>query len=351
MSSLRGAKMTSGRSTVTVVIPTYNRSAWLREALETTLGQTRKPDAVLVADNGSTDETDEVMAEFLADPVVSHLRRPSNIDPFINQNEALATVGTDYVALVPDDDRIYPDFIRATSEVLDREPSVGVVHTSFDLIDREGAVVVPDIDLVAPHGAALERGRDFVRRNMSDRWRVGIGLARTDSLRAVGFLALKDRADWLMADMLMWLEVAVTWDFVHLGSTLAAIRIHPDTLTATRLSFREQGYATSPETPDQYLALRGAFIERRRQDLDDPEKLLALAKRSWRLDRIDYVSQSTFPERRRAEVASQLWSAWRRDPRVAFEPAAWRLLGVSLAGTRVANRARKLKASRAKAAP
>ena len=260
-----------------------------------------------MADNGSTDDTEMVIETFLDEPAVRYLRRPSNIDPIVNLNEALAEVETDYVAIVYDDDRIYPDFVRATAEVLDTRPKVGVVHTSFDVIDGKGSTIFPDLTLVPSRGATtVEHGAAFIRAHMINRWRVGSALSRTEALRDVGFLARSDRADWLMADMIMWMEVAVGWEIAHVPSTLAAFRIHSETLTATRLAFTAQGYSTSRESADRYLAARTGFIDRRRKELDNPDDLLQLAERGWRLDRIAYISQSTFPERPRGAVCSQL---------------------------------------------
>ena len=337
-------------STIAVVIPTYNRATWLGEVLEAAIAQTRRPDVVVVADNGSTDETASVVARYADTGIVRHLRRSSNIDPILNQNEALAQVETDYVILVPDDDRIYPDFLRQTSALLDASPNVGVVHTRFDVIDQRGTIVLHDIALVDPH-SAHERGAEFIRRHMIDRWRVGFALARTDALRAVGFLAAGDRADWLNADMVMWMETAVAWDFGYVPITLAAFRIHEGTLTATRLGLGSHGYALARGTPDQYLDVRTRFVERRRSDLDNADALIELAQRSWRLDRIDYVSQTTFPERRRRTVVPELWAAFRGDRRVAIEPSAWRLLGVSLLGPTITRRLRGLKRSSKVASP
>ncbi|HEV2765705.1 MAG TPA: glycosyltransferase, partial [Pyrinomonadaceae bacterium] len=49
---------------VSVCIPAYNAAEFLREAIESALGQTRPPDEVLVVDDGSTDHTREVCEGF-----------------------------------------------------------------------------------------------------------------------------------------------------------------------------------------------------------------------------------------------------------------------------------------------
>jgi hypothetical protein len=60
------------------------------------------------------------------------------------------------------------------------------------------------------------------------------------------------------------------------------------------------------------------------------------------LDSIDFVSQSTYPERRRRDVAAKLWAVLRRDGRTVLEREAWKLLAVSLAGRRTVDGARRV---------
>ncbi|MBK8689381.1 MAG: glycosyltransferase family 2 protein [Betaproteobacteria bacterium] len=52
------------RSTVTVLVPTYNRESMLGECLESLLAQTWPPDQIIVMDDGSTDGTKEVVSNF-----------------------------------------------------------------------------------------------------------------------------------------------------------------------------------------------------------------------------------------------------------------------------------------------
>ena len=50
---------------ITVVIPTYNRSKLLRRAIKSVLNQTYKHRCVLVMDNNSSDDTEEIVNQFI----------------------------------------------------------------------------------------------------------------------------------------------------------------------------------------------------------------------------------------------------------------------------------------------
>jgi glycosyltransferase involved in cell wall biosynthesis len=75
-------------ATVTVAIPTRNRSRWLRAALESALGQTYPKLRVVVSDNASTDDTAQVVSSF-ADARLAYHRSDVDVGMFGNLNRAV----------------------------------------------------------------------------------------------------------------------------------------------------------------------------------------------------------------------------------------------------------------------
>ena len=57
-----------------------------------------------------------------------------------NFNRLIALTQTEFLMLLPDDDRLYPDYLGSVVEVLQRNPRVGAVHTAFDEIDIDSRV-------------------------------------------------------------------------------------------------------------------------------------------------------------------------------------------------------------------
>jgi hypothetical protein len=99
---------------VTVSIPTYNRRAYLSEALASVTAQTFRDFEVLVSDNGSTDGTEELVAEYAQrDRRFRYHRFQSNRGLAGNMRYVINEPTTELVALLPDDDLWLPHHLEA----------------------------------------------------------------------------------------------------------------------------------------------------------------------------------------------------------------------------------------------
>jgi glycosyltransferase involved in cell wall biosynthesis len=133
MNSLNhGTGESGGRPKVTIAIPTFNRAGWIEGAVAGALAQTYPDFEVLVSDNASTDDTSAVLAKF-ADPRVRVVRHETNIGMVGNWNACLKEARGDYLALVPDDDRISPWFLERCMRLVDDEPGLPIVLGLSDL--------------------------------------------------------------------------------------------------------------------------------------------------------------------------------------------------------------------------
>src|SRR5689334_2160139 len=93
------------KQSVSVVIPTYNRAELVGEAIDSVLGQSRPPLEVIVVDDGSTDDTADVVGRYGARVV--YLRQP-NCGPATARNVGVARARGDLIALLDSDDRWLP---------------------------------------------------------------------------------------------------------------------------------------------------------------------------------------------------------------------------------------------------
>jgi glycosyltransferase involved in cell wall biosynthesis len=117
---------------VTIAIPTFNRASWLKECVLSALAQSYPNFEILVSDNASTDETEEVLKEF-DDRRLRVVRQESNIGPLRNWNACLAEARGEYIVLVPDDDRIAPQMLERCIAPVRREPEIPIVITLSDI--------------------------------------------------------------------------------------------------------------------------------------------------------------------------------------------------------------------------
>ena len=120
---------------VTIAIPTFNRALWLKECVLSALAQSYPRFEVLVSDNASTDETEDVLKNF-ADRRLRVVRQESNIGLLGNWNACLAEARGEYIVLVPDDDRIAPKMLERCIATFRKEPEIPIVITLVDYVSR-----------------------------------------------------------------------------------------------------------------------------------------------------------------------------------------------------------------------
>lgn len=196
---------------VSIVIPTYNRSDLLRLTVESVLAQTYSPIEVIVVDDGSTDDTPEVMAHY-ADSAV-YIRQCNQ-----GRNRAIK-VGVDaaiglYIGILDHDDLFMPTKVEQQVRMLDAYPEYGLVHCRFYHIDEAGNKI--DKVGILPEGKVLKKlvGDDFI-------WS-GAPLIRREILDHVG---LPEDDIW-GGDWDLWLRIALAgYAFGCVQELLGAYRI------------------------------------------------------------------------------------------------------------------------------
>ena len=132
----------SARPRVSVIVTAYNLAQYLPAALESALAQESPggPIQIIVVDDGSTDNTQEVLAPY-ADRV--EVIRQENGGLVRAVDTGLAAVRGDYVALLDADDEWPPDRLRRHAEILDANPQVGLVHGDMEVMDADGNTIHP----------------------------------------------------------------------------------------------------------------------------------------------------------------------------------------------------------------
>jgi glycosyltransferase involved in cell wall biosynthesis len=120
---------------VSVVIPCFNGARFLREAIDGALAQTYGDVEVLVADDGSTDESVAIVASY-GDRVRG--LRQANAGPSAARNLALRSATGDYVALLDADDRFHPEKLARQVEALRARPDASIVHCGWRFVDADG---------------------------------------------------------------------------------------------------------------------------------------------------------------------------------------------------------------------
>lgn len=123
---------------VSVILPTFNRARFIAGAVETVLAQTYPHWELIIVIDGSTDETEAVVAPYLAkEPRRIRCIRQPNAGLGAARNRALAEANGPYVAFLDDDDRWEADKLEAQVAYLETHPAIGLCYA------RAGACANP----------------------------------------------------------------------------------------------------------------------------------------------------------------------------------------------------------------
>ena len=115
-------------ATVCAIVPTYNRASLLRECLDSLLAQTRPLDDIIVVNDGSTDNTEDVLRAYVGK---ARFLRQDNAGKAVALNNALAHCDTAYVWICDDDDIAEPDASAALAGALDADPAAGFSYGQY----------------------------------------------------------------------------------------------------------------------------------------------------------------------------------------------------------------------------
>lgn len=114
---------------VSVIIPVYNRTGLLREAVQSALAQTYRPIEVIIVDDGSTDA--EAMHQIRSligeSPEVVRSIRVSNRGPGLARQAGLEVAAGDYIQFLDSDDLLLPRKLELQVAGLEANPGLCVV--------------------------------------------------------------------------------------------------------------------------------------------------------------------------------------------------------------------------------
>lgn len=125
------------RPLISVVITSYNYAHYIGEAIASVLSQDFPSLELIVVDNASTDNTDEVLAGFAADPRLRYVKNDVNIGLTPNHNRGLSLARGEYIVFVSADDRLLPGHLRRSYDYLQAHPATDIVYSGVIFIDAE----------------------------------------------------------------------------------------------------------------------------------------------------------------------------------------------------------------------
>jgi len=125
---------------VSVVIPSRNRAQMLARALDSILTQTYSNFEIIIVSDGSTDNTDEIVASF-DDPRITYLKHDKAKGASAARNTGLKIVRGEYICFLDDDDEWVPDKLKQQLAIIEgTEDKLGLVYGGIEYY-RDGKLI------------------------------------------------------------------------------------------------------------------------------------------------------------------------------------------------------------------
>ena len=165
---------------VSVVIPTYNRADLLPRAVNSVLAQTYQDYEIIIVDDCSPDDTQDVAAKF-SDRRIRFVRHERNRGVSAARNTGIEYARGEYIAFLDDDDEWLPMKLKEQVEVIEASSEkVGLVYGWMDTIEDSSGRRLPE----TRNTMAGDISEDMLAMNFPAT--TSVLLARTSAARQVG---------------------------------------------------------------------------------------------------------------------------------------------------------------------
>ena len=208
--------------TVTVVTPAYNQADFLRDTIESVLAQDYPNIEYVVLDDGSTDDTPKILAEY-GNRFVWESQKNMGQTPTINKGWAM-TFGEVITWLNSDDTFYDPTSVRTGVEYLLDHPDVGIVFGDSMFTEADGTEIEPTRPvknftyqkMVLTCENSISQPSAFIRREI------------------VGKVGDLDPKFYYFMDWDFWLRAGIYYGIEHIDAILSTYRLHADSKTVAQ---------------------------------------------------------------------------------------------------------------------
>jgi glycosyltransferase involved in cell wall biosynthesis len=209
--------------TVSVIIPTFNRANLIEKAIKSVLKQTYQDFEIIVVDDGSIDNTEEIIRGF-KDKRVKYIKKyKKNRGISVARNIGIKVARGKYIALLDSDDEWLPEKLNKQMKIFESESSeVGVVYTGDYYVNEK------DKEIKKVH---IPRKKGYIYEDLlkaEGGLYVSTVLVKKECFAKVG---LFDENFPAREDLDMWIRIAKYYKFRYVKDLLVVCRTHLNQIT------------------------------------------------------------------------------------------------------------------------
>lgn len=195
---------------VSIIMPSYNTAKFISETIESVLAQTYTNWELIIVDDCSTDNTDEVVKSFLSDNRIKYIKNEKNSGAAVSRNRALREAKGKWIAFLDSDDLWMPDKLQKQIAFM-KENDYHFSYTNYVEINEASI----------PNGRIITGPKRIPKRGMYNYCWMGCLTVMYDA-ETIGLIQIADIKK--NNDYAMWLKACKKADCYLLDEVLAKYR-------------------------------------------------------------------------------------------------------------------------------
>jgi glycosyltransferase involved in cell wall biosynthesis len=212
--------MKENSTKVTVLMPAYNAGKYIAEAIESVLQQTFTDFKLLIIDDGSTDNTEEIIRSFSDKRI--HLIHQSHHGIAAALNKGLSKAASEYIARFDADDICFPERLMQQVAFLDEHPEVIIIGSDAEYISEDGEHLFHFKSIGHSHQQIIQKIHSycpFIHSSV---------MYRKEAIIKAGGYSIHAHS---FEDYLLWIQLLKFGKFANLPQQLIKVRFNPASVT------------------------------------------------------------------------------------------------------------------------
>lgn len=195
---------------VSIIMPSYNTGKYIKETIESVLVQSYANWELIIVDDCSTDNTDDVVNQYLADERIHYIKNEKNSGAAVSRNRALREAKGKWIAFLDSDDLWHPEKLQKQIEFM-VNGDYHFSYTNYEEIDEQSNLI----------GVSVTGPKKITKQGMYNYCWPGC-LTVMYNAEIVGLVQIEDIKK--NNDYAMWLKVCRKADCFLLNEQLAKYR-------------------------------------------------------------------------------------------------------------------------------